>query len=47
VYHSPFKQETIAKQIQALKAQYDRLPPALPIARPVYNRVNVKPSWWG
>lgn len=47
VYHSPFKQETIAKQIQALKAQYDKLPPSIPIVRPVYNRVNVKPSWWG
>jgi NIMA (never in mitosis gene a)-related kinase len=46
-YHNPFKQDTVAKQVQALKEQYDKLPASLPPIRPVYNRVNVKPSWWG
>lgn len=47
VSHSPFAQGTIAQRIQALKAQYDNLPPGIGVNRQGYVKPNVQPSWWG
>ena len=44
---SPYKHETIAQQIQALKAQYDKVSIMMPPVKNSYNRANIKPSWWG
>jgi len=48
VSHSPYAQGTIAQRIQALKAQYDNVPPSIGIPRQQnYQRMVVQPSWWG
>mmetsp|Transcript_9992 Transcript_9992/g.9917 ORF Transcript_9992/g.9917 Transcript_9992/m.9917 type:complete len:237 (-) Transcript_9992:46-756(-) len=45
VSYSPYAQGTIAQRIQALKAQYDNVPPSIGIPRqPNYQRPVVQPS---
>ena len=47
VQYSPLKQEPEPKQLKVLKEKYGKSPSSLPPIRPVYSRVNIKPSWWG
>ena len=46
-YQINLKLEPPPKQLKVLKEKYGKSPASLPPIRPVYNRVNIKPSWWG